>query len=112
MDYQFKLLTSCFSNPNPTSTDFKPLDLPGALIPPLAIGAGAKRFKDIFFSKEKGDDKKEIIPSDDKRSDMEPPKGPKFELKDVLTESIFESMREAENRNKVKNILNEQKKFF
>jgi len=105
-------LDPVFPTQDPTSTDFKPLDLPGALIPPLAIGAGAKRFKDIFFSKKKGDDKKEIIPSDDKRSDIEPPKGPKFELKDVLTESIFESMRDPENRNKVKNILNEQKNFF
>ena len=71
-----------------------------------------KRLSDTFFKKDEGDDKKEIIPSDDKGSNIEPPKGPKFELKDVLTESIFESMRDPKNRNKVKTILNEQKNFF
>jgi len=71
-----------------------------------------KRFSDTFFSKDKDEDKKDIQPSDDKGSNIKPPKGPKFELKDVLTESIFESMKDPENRNKVKTILNEQKKFF
>ena len=70
-------LDPVFPTQDPTSTDFKPLDVPGAIIPPLAIGAGAKKFKDIFFSKEGDDDKKEIIPSDDKGSNIEPPKGPK-----------------------------------
>ena len=33
------------------SDDFQPIDVPGAIIPPLAIGAGAKRLSDILFSK-------------------------------------------------------------
>jgi hypothetical protein len=70
------------------------------------------RLGDIFFSKSEDEDKKEIIPSDDQGSNIEPPKGPKFELKDVLTESIFESMRDPELRNTVKSIINEQKNFF
>ena len=61
-------LDPVFSTQDPTSTDFKPLDVPGAIIPPLAIGAGAKRLKDIFFSKDKGDDKKDIQKSDDKNN--------------------------------------------
>ena len=56
-------LNPVFPTKDPTSTDFKPLDVPGAIIPPLALGATAKRIKDTFFSKDKGDDKKEIIPS-------------------------------------------------
>ena len=51
-------LNPVFPTKDPTDTkSFKPLDLPGAIITPLAIGAGAKRIKDIFFSdvKETGD---------------------------------------------------------
>jgi len=60
-------LDPVFPTQDPTSTDFKPLNLPGAIIPPLAIGAGAKRIKDIFFSK-KEDDKKDLKKSDDKNN--------------------------------------------
>ena len=71
-DYQDGLsvqtLDSRFPVKNPMSTDFKPLDIPGAALPPLAIGAGIKRLKDTFFSKDKEDDKKEIVPSDDKNN--------------------------------------------
>ena len=71
-DYQDGLsvqtLDSRFPVKNPMSTDFKPLDIPGAALPPLAIGAGIKRLKDTFFSKDKDDDKKEIVPSDDKNN--------------------------------------------
>ena len=70
-------LDPVFSTKDPTSTDFKPLDLPGAIIPPLAIGAGAKKFKDIFFSKDKGEDKKDTDPDDKnilKRPDPNDPK--------------------------------------
>ena len=101
-----------FPTKDPTSTGFKPLDIPAAVLPPLAIGAGVKRIKDTFFSKEEDEDKKEIVPSNDQGSNIEPPKGPKFELKDVLTESIFESMRDPELRDTVKSIINEQKSFF
>ena len=47
---------------------FIPLDIPGAVLPPLAVGAGIKRLKDTFFSKDEEDDKKEIVPSDDKNN--------------------------------------------
>ena len=57
-----------FPTKDPMSTDFKPLDIPGAVLPPLAVGAGIKRLKDTFFSKDKDDDKKEIISSDDKNN--------------------------------------------
>ena len=60
-------LDPVFSTKDATSTDFKPLDAPGAIIPPLAIGAGAKRLKDIFFSK-KEEDKKDLKKSDDKNN--------------------------------------------
>ena len=65
-----------FPTKDPKSTGFKPLDIPGAVLPPLAIGAGIKRFKDIFLSKDKDDDKKEIVPSDDKKPNIEPPEDP------------------------------------
>ena len=71
-DYQDGLsvqtLDPRFPVKDPVSTDFKPLDIPGAALPPLAIGAGIKRLKDTFFSKDKDDDKKEIVPSDDKNN--------------------------------------------
>lgn len=50
-----------FPTKDPKSTGFKPLDIPGAVLPPLAIGAGIKRFKDIFLSKDKDDDKKKLF---------------------------------------------------
>jgi hypothetical protein len=80
------------------SQEFKPIDVPGAIIPPLAIGAGAKRLQDIFFSKDKGDDKKNIQPSDDKGSDIEPPKGPKFDdlAQDFLVEEAVERLKKKE----------------
>ena len=91
-------LDPLFPTQDPTSTDFKPLDLPGAIIPPLAIGAGAKRLKDIFLSKDEGDDKKEIVPSDDKGSNIEPPKGPKFDdlAQDFLVEEAVERLKKKE----------------
>ena len=71
-DYQDGLsvqtLDPRFPTKDPMSTDFKPLDIPGAVLPPLAVGAGIKRLKDTFFSKDKDDDKKEIVPSDDKNN--------------------------------------------
>ena len=43
------------------SDDFQPIDVPGAIIPPLAIGAGAKRLSDILFSKNEDESKEEIV---------------------------------------------------
>ena len=93
-------LDPVFSTKDPTSTDFKPLDVPGAIIPPLAIGAGAKRLKDIFFSKDKGDDKKEIVPSDQneppmKQPDEEPP-GLKEISEDLLIETAVNRLKKKE----------------
>ena len=58
---EIQTLNPLFPTKDPTSDDFKPLDVPGAIIPPLAIGAGAKRIKDIFFSKDKDESKEEIV---------------------------------------------------
>jgi len=73
-------LNPSFPTKDPTDLDsFKPLDLPGAALPPLAIGAGAKRLKDIFFNKPKDESKEEIVEriekveTDRKEPDQEPP---------------------------------------
>ena len=72
-------LNPLFPEKDPTDFDsFKPLDVPGMALP---VGAtlGGMRLKDIFFSKDKGDNKKNIIPSDDKMpTGNEPPEGPDF----------------------------------
>ena len=72
-------LNPLFPEKDPTDFDsFKPLDVPGMALP---VGAtlGGMRLKDIFFSKDEGDDKKNIIPSDDKMpTGNEPPEGPDF----------------------------------
>ena len=79
---------------------FIPLDIPGGVLPPLAIGAGAKRLKDIFFSKDKGDDKKEIVPSDQnktpmKQPDEEPPVLQEL-AEDVLIDTAINRLRKKE----------------
>jgi len=58
---------------------FIPLDIPGAVLPPLAVGAGIKRLKDTFFSKDEdeGEKKKDADPDDKnilKRPDPNDPK--------------------------------------
>ena len=78
-----KTLNPLFPEKDPTDFDsFKPLDVPGMALP---VGAtlGGMRLKDIFFSKDKGDDKKEIIPSDNKTpSGDKPPEDP---LENLIT---------------------------
>ena len=55
-------LNPAFPTKDPTDIDsFKPLDLVGAIIPPLAIGVGSKRLKDIFSSEPKDESKEEIV---------------------------------------------------
>ena len=93
-------LNPAFPTKDPTSTDFKPLDVPGAIIPPLALGATAKRIKDTFFSKDKGDDKKEIVPSDKseppmKQPDEEPPVLQEL-AEDVLIDTAVNRLRKKE----------------
>ena len=74
-------LNPLFPEKDPTDFDsFKPLDVPGMALP---VGAtlGGMRLKDIFFSKDKGDDKKDIQQSDDKNNIIPPefdPKDPRF----------------------------------
>ena len=76
------------------SQEFKPLDIGGAIIPPLAIGAGAKRLSDIFFNKDEDESKEDIvnrletIEEDKKDPDQQPPKDP-FDPKKLL--EILES---------------------
>mgnify|MGYP003136079647 CR=1 FL=1 len=88
--FEVQTLDPRFPTQNIESDEFKPLDLPGAIIPPLAIGAGAKRLKDIFFSKDKDESKKEMVEriekveKDRKEPNQEPPKDPN----DQLLESI------------------------
>ena len=80
---EIQTLNPLFPTKDPTSDDFKPLDVPGAIIPPLVIGAGAKRIKDIFFSKDKDESKKEIVERIEKiekdKKEPKPPKGPNFD---------------------------------
>jgi len=83
-------LNPLFPEKDPTDFDsFKPLDVPGMALP---VGAtlGGMRLKDIFFSKDK-EDQKNITPSEDKtpESGKPPPKGPDF------TELGLELLKEA-----------------
>jgi hypothetical protein len=90
-----------FPTINPADTEsFKPLDLPVAMIPPLAIGAGAKRIKDTFFSKDKGEDRKEIIPSDKNEPPMKTPdeEPPGFQeiSEDILIDTAINRLKKKE----------------
>jgi hypothetical protein len=90
-----------FPTINPVDTEsFKPLDLPVAMIPPLAIGAGAKRIKDTFFSKDKGEDRKEIIPSDKNEPPMKTPdeEPPGFQeiSEDILIDTAINRLKKKE----------------
>ena len=65
----------------------------------VAAGTGiGKRLSDTFFKKDESDDNKEIIPSDDKGSNIEPPKGPKFDdlAQDFLIEEAVERLKKKE----------------
>ena len=53
-------LDPLFPTKDPTSDDFQPLDVPGAILPPLVIGTAAKRLKDTFF-KDKDDEVSEDL---------------------------------------------------
>ena len=65
-------------NVNFMSQEFKPIDVPGGIVLPAGLTLGGIRLKDIFFSKDKDKDQKDIIPSDDKTPDQQPPEGPDF----------------------------------
>ena len=88
------------------SDDFRPIDVGGAVIPPLTIGAGAKRLSDILFSKDEGNDKKEIEKLDDENNIIPPefdPKDPKF------VENIIEK---ALTSKEIRDTLKDLKKDF
>jgi hypothetical protein len=81
---EIQTLNPLFPTQDVDSDDFQPIDVPGAILPPLAIGAGAKYLKDKFFKKKDKEKKKsEEDPSILKKPD---PKDPK-EI-DKLLESI------------------------
>jgi hypothetical protein len=94
-------LNPLFPEKNPADLDsFKPLDVPGMALP-AGLTLGGMRLKDIFFSKNKDDNKKNIIPSDDKTPDQKPPEGPDF------TELGLELLKES-----VKNREYDKEGFF
>ena len=98
--FEVQTLDPRFPTQNIESDEFKPLDLPGAIIPPLAIGAGAKRLKDIFFSKDKDESKKEIVERIEKvekdKKEPEPPKGPNFDK--IAEKFLIEQAKERLSR--------------
>jgi len=109
---EIQTLNPLFPTKDPTSDDFKPLDVPGAIIPPLAIGAGAKRLKDIFFSKNKDESKEEIVERIEtikKQPDQEPPEDPwdPNKLLEVL-ESTTYNIAETRLKNKAMNYLDKK----
>lgn len=104
-----KTLNPLFPDKNidPMSDEYRPLDFPGAVIPPLAIGAGAKRIKDIFFNKPKDESKEEIVEriekvEKDKKED--PMKEPPDPYKDFETLSkVLDQYRKFDEKRKEKN---------
>ena len=77
-------LNPLFPTQDVDSDDFQPIDVPGAIIPPLAIGVGAKYLKDKFFKKDKDEEVSEdladkITTKVEKDSGgTEPPEDPKW----------------------------------
>ena len=65
-------LNPLFPTKDIDSQDFQPIDVPGAIIPPLAIGAGAKRLSDILFNKNE-DESKEFETIEEDKKDPEKP---------------------------------------
>jgi hypothetical protein len=88
-DVNVQTLNALFPDTDPTSDDFKPIDVPGIALP-VGLTLGGMRLKDIFFSKDKEESKKDIVEriekveKDRKEPNQEPPKDPK----DQLLESI------------------------
>ena len=109
-------LSPLFPTQDPTSTDFKPLDVPGAILPPLAIGAGAKYLKDKFFKKSKDEDEtkeglvdEKIVPPE---KDPNIPPDPDEEM-EKLIESIkmgneFKKLAEKEKKKKDREIFSDR----
>ena len=81
------------------SQDFQPIDVGGAVIPPLAIGAGVKRLSDIFFNKDEDESKElEIIEEDKKDPNQEPPKIPE-------SSELVEELLTLKDKTKIKTFL-------
>ena len=105
-------------NVNFMSDEFQPIDVPGAVIPPLAIGAAAKRLKDIFFSKDEDEDKKDIKEEDDKLPNIEPPRIPEpLEIAEgVLTlkeiRDTFEKSKKLYDQKKMSEVVKVADKEF
>ena len=111
-------LNPLFPKKDPTNFDsFKPLDVPGMALP-AGLTLGGMRLKDIFFSKDKGDDKKDIIPSDDKLPNIEPPRIPDpLEIaENVLTlkeiRDTFEKSKKLYDQKKMSEVVKVADKEF
>ena len=116
---QKEVLFRSFTIQDPTDLDsFRPLDVPGAIIPPLAIGAAAKRLRDTFFSKDEDDDKKDIKEEDDKLPNIEPPRIPEpLEIAEgVLTlkeiRDTFEKSKKLYDQKKMSEVVKVADKEF
>ena len=100
------------------SEEFKPIDVPGGFILPASVGLGAKRFSDIFFSKEEGDDKNETKKSDNKLPNIEPPRIPDpLEIaENVLTlkeiRDTFEKSKQLYDQKKMSEVVKVTNKEF
>ena len=105
------------------SDEFKPIDVPGAIIPPLAIGAAAKRLRDTFFSKDEDDDEKDIKEEDRKTGQIIPPefdpKDPKFVeniIEGTLTlkeiKDTFEKSKQLYDQKKMSEVVKVANKTF
>ena len=83
------------------SDEFKPIDVPGAIIPPLAIGAAAKRLRDTFFSKDEDDDKKEGATKKGKEDPLKQPPDPYQDFETLA--KILDQYRKFDEARKEKN---------
>jgi len=107
-------LNPLFPTKDMDSDDFRPIDVGGAVIPPLTISAGAKRLYDILFSKNEDESKEEIvnrlekIEEDKKDPDQEPPEeDPKGKL---IKKTMFEAIKEYEQGKKISDAVKKIKK--
>ncbi len=101
------------------SQDFQPIDVPGAIIPPLAIGAGAKRLSDIFFNKDEEESKElETIEEDKKDPNQEPPKIPESSelVEELLTlkeiKDTFDKSKKLYDQKKMSEVVKLTDKKF
>ena len=99
---EIQTLNPLFPTQDVDSDDFQPIDVPGAILPPLAIGAGAKYLKDKFFKKKDKIEKEKSVALDDKEPmppKEEPPKDPITEVvEDLAIQELIENYRKSKTR--------------